>query len=158
MSSFRQTPDASAAALSVRVDRLVAGTAGNLSAEKRGILKGQILSIAHESRISAAVMSPEGQARAHLEVVRDFREEFRFLNVLQEDLRRERAVFFTQTIRDAALALKESGISEATASTWLEELVLSYTASLDVSAEILQTAALEGFGAPESTGGAPTIP
>lgn len=58
---------------------------------------------------------------------------------MQEDLRRERSQFFTQTLREVVQTLQVQEIDKTVASRWIEELVSSYTKSIDLSSDLAKT-------------------
>ncbi|MCT0254472.1 hypothetical protein KQ311_11660 [Synechocystis sp. CS-94] len=72
----------------------------------------------------------------YLELLQQHKDEIKFANSIQEDLRRERAQFFTYGLREVCETLKNSGVDDQIASTWIQELVHSYTKSLDISSDL----------------------
>lgn len=83
------------------------------------------------------------QERKHLELLKEFKEEIKFANTMEEDLRRERAAFFSQTLKEIHATLRDSQVDDGVAGDWIRELVRSYTSSLDVSGELVRTATLD---------------
>ncbi len=75
----------------------------------------------------------------YLELIKEHKEEIKFANSLQEDLRRERSQFFTQTLREVVQTLQTQEIDKKVASQWIEELVASYTKSIDLSSDLAKT-------------------
>ncbi len=75
----------------------------------------------------------------YLELIKDYKEEIKFASSLQEDLRRERSQFFTQTLREVVQTLQAQEIDKKVASQWIEELVASYTKSIDLSSDLAKT-------------------
>ena len=65
---------------------------------------------------------------------------------MQEDLRRERSQFFAQTLKEVSTTLKQAQVDDVVAADWVQELVRSYTASLDVSGDLVRTTALDRLG------------
>lgn len=82
----------------------------------------------------------------YLELIKEHKEEIKFVHSVQEDLRRERSNFFTQILKDASESLKKAEIDSKIASTWLQELVSCYTKSLDLSNEIVSTHTVDIIG------------
>lgn len=82
----------------------------------------------------------------YLDLIKDYKEEIKFASTLQEDLRKERAKFFSETLKDVSNTLKESQVEDEVASIWLKELVNSYTKSLDVSAGLTEENTLNMVG------------
>ncbi len=75
----------------------------------------------------------------YLELIKEYKEEIKFASSLQEDLRRERSQFFTQTLREVVQTLQTQEIDKKVASQWIEELVASYTKSIDLSSDLAKT-------------------
>lgn len=82
----------------------------------------------------------------YLTLIKDFKEEIKFVATLQEDLRKERAKFFSDTLRDVSGALKDAQVSTEVASRWIQELVNSYTKSLDLSSGIIEENTIDSIG------------
>lgn len=82
----------------------------------------------------------------YLELIKNYKEEIKFANSTQEDLRRERAQFFTQILKDVSETLKASQVESNVASQWVQELVTSYTKSLDLSGDLAKTHVLDIIG------------
>jgi len=82
----------------------------------------------------------------YLELIKEYKEEIKFANTIQEDLRKERAKFFAETLDDVSETLKKAQVDDKVASKWLEELVNSYTKSLDLSSGLIEENTLETIG------------
>ena len=82
----------------------------------------------------------------YLELVKEFKEEIKFASTIQEDLRKERAKFFAETLKEVSGTLKDSQVDSEVASKWVEELVNSYTKSLDLSSGLVEEHTLETIG------------
>lgn len=82
----------------------------------------------------------------YLELVQEFKEEIKFASTIQEDLRKERAKFFSETLKDVSSTLSESQVDNEVASKWLKELVSSYTKSLDLSSGLIEEHTLDMIG------------
>lgn len=82
----------------------------------------------------------------YLSLIRDYKEEIKFAGSLQEDLRKERAKFFSETLKEVSATLNESQVDNAVASLWLKELVDSYTKSLDLSSGLIEEHTLDMIG------------
>ncbi|MGB4498269.1 MAG: hypothetical protein WBI40_06190 [Methylococcaceae bacterium] len=80
-----------------------------------------------------------GYEKHYLNLIKEHKEEIKFANALQEDLRRERSQFFTQTLREVVQTLQTQEIDKKVASQWIEELVASYTKSIDLSSDLAKT-------------------
>lgn len=82
----------------------------------------------------------------YLTLIKEFKEEIKFVGSLQEDLRKERAKFFSDTLQEVSAALKDSQVSSDVASQWIQELVNSYTKSLDVSSGLIEEHTFDTIG------------
>ena len=82
----------------------------------------------------------------YLELIKTFKEEIKFAASIQEDLRKERSKFFSETLREVSNALKDSQVDGNVASIWLKELVDSYTKSLDLSGGLVEEHSLDTIG------------
>tara|TARA_R110000772_G_scaffold74498_1_gene162192 strand:- start:1709 stop:2173 length:465 start_codon:yes stop_codon:yes gene_type:complete len=82
----------------------------------------------------------------YLELVKEYKEEIKFASTLQEDLRKERSKFFSETLKEVSQTLSESQVDGEVASKWLKELVDSYTKSLDLSSGLIEEHTLDMIG------------
>ncbi|GHX36609.1 hypothetical protein VCSRO158_1561 [Vibrio cholerae] len=82
----------------------------------------------------------------YLELVKEYKEEIKFASTLQEDLRKERSKFFSETLKEVSHTLSESQVDDDVASKWLKELVDSYTKSLDLSSSLIEEHTLDTIG------------
>lgn len=82
----------------------------------------------------------------YLGLIKEYKEEIKFVGTLQEDLRKERAKFFSDTLREVSIAMKESQVPSEVASKWIEELVNSYTKSLDISNGLIEEHTFDTIG------------
>lgn len=74
----------------------------------------------------------------YLSLIKEYKEEIKFASSLQEDLRKERANFFSATLREVYATLQATKVGPEMESLWLGKLVSSYTESLDLSAELVR--------------------
>lgn len=72
----------------------------------------------------------------YLSLIKEYKEEIKFASSLQEDLRKERANFFSATLREVYATLQATKVGPEMETMWLQKLVASYTESLDLSAEL----------------------
>lgn len=72
----------------------------------------------------------------YLSLIKEYKEEIKFASSLQEDLRKERANFFSATLREVYATLQATKVGPEMETLWLQKLVASYTESLDLSAEL----------------------
>ena len=82
----------------------------------------------------------------YLELVKSFKEEIKFAATLQEDLRKERTKFFSESLKEVSATLKESQVDSNVASIWIKELVNSYTKSLDLSSGLIEDHTIDMIG------------
>lgn len=82
----------------------------------------------------------------YLELIKAYKEEIKFASTIQEDLRKERAKFFAETLKEVSTTLAESQVDSAVASSWLKELVESYTQSLDLSSGLIEEHSMDMVG------------
>ncbi len=79
----------------------------------------------------------------YLELIKEYKEEIKFANSVQENIRGEKTQFFTQTLRQVFETLKDAQVDKNVISERVEELVKSYTKSLDTSADLVETHAVD---------------
>lgn len=82
----------------------------------------------------------------YLDLIKEYKEEIKFSASLQEDLRRERSQFFTQVLREVSETLKNTSVDDKIASQWIQELVDSYTKSIELSSDLAKTHVVEIIG------------
>ena len=84
--------------------------------------------------------------RQCLQTVKEYKEEIKFMQSVQEDIRRERAQFFSSTLRDVSQNLRDAQVDSPVASRWLQELVDSYTQSLNLSDGLVRSSSIDLIG------------
>lgn len=84
--------------------------------------------------------------KSYLELIKEYKEEIKFASTLQEDLRKERSKFFSETLKEVSETLNQSQVDNQVASKWLKELVDSYTKSLDLSGNLIEEHTLDTIG------------
>ncbi|MCT4536042.1 hypothetical protein [Halodesulfovibrio sp.] len=82
----------------------------------------------------------------YLELIKSYKEEIKFASTIQEDIRKERAKFFAKTLKEASNTLSDSQVESTVASSWLKELVESYTQSLDLSSVLIEEHSMDMVG------------
>lgn len=82
----------------------------------------------------------------YLELIKEYKEEIKFANNIQEEIRKERVQFFTNSLKEVANSLKELQVESNVASNWIQDLVSSYTKSLDLSSELANSSAIDVIG------------
>lgn len=79
----------------------------------------------------------------YLGLIKEYKEEIKFANTLQEDLRRERSQFFTQTLKDVIQTMKTEDVDKTVSAQWIQDLVSNYTKSIDLSSDLAKTHVFE---------------
>jgi hypothetical protein len=82
----------------------------------------------------------------YLELIKTYKEEIKFAGSLQEDLRKERAKFFSETLKEVSSTLEAAQVESSVSSMWLKELVNSYTKSLDLSSGLIEEHTIDMIG------------
>ena len=82
----------------------------------------------------------------YLDLIKEYKEEIKFASTIQEDLRRERSQFFSQSLKEVSDSLKDAQVDETVAAKWIQQLVGSYTRSLDLSESLTNTQVLDSIG------------
>jgi hypothetical protein len=82
----------------------------------------------------------------YLELTKAYKEEIKFAANLQEDLRKERAKFFSEVLQDVHKTLEDVKMDKGATDLWITELVSSYTKSLDISSELAKDHVLDTMG------------
>lgn len=72
----------------------------------------------------------------YLTLIKEYKEEIKFASSIQEDIRKERANFFANTLREVFSTLQATKVGPELENEWLQKLVASYTESLDLSADL----------------------
>ncbi|MFT8700691.1 MAG: hypothetical protein ABF802_06815 [Acetobacter orientalis] len=108
-------------------------------------LTDKILEIKKTSIINDRLATLFAYEKNYLELLKEYKEEIKFASSLQEDLRKERAKFFSSVLDEVSNTLKNSQVDEKVASSWIVELVNSYTKSLDSSSNIVSENTLESI-------------
>ncbi len=81
----------------------------------------------------------------YLDMLKEHKEEIKFASTLQEDLRKERANFFSEKLKEVSATLKDTGVDDKVRGEWIKELVKSYTGSLDISEKLVEENVVETF-------------
>lgn len=84
--------------------------------------------------------------KSYLGLVKEYKDEIKFIGALQEDLRKERAKFFSDTLKEVSESLRDTQVSSEVASQWIKELVDSYTRSLDLSSGLIEEQTVDTMG------------
>ena len=135
--------------LSQVINELVKATKEDASQEGKNIGQAYVANIVNQATDQIATLFSNPLLRERLEILyefqkhnldilKDYKEEIKFAAALQEDIRKERAKFFAETLKDVSGTLKETGVDEKVKSRWIQELVSSYTQSLDMSGRLIK--------------------
>jgi hypothetical protein len=84
--------------------------------------------------------------KKYLDLTKDYKEEIKFAASLQEDIRKERAKFFAEVLREVHKTLEEAKLDKKATDLWITELVVSYTKSLDISSDLAKDHLLDMLG------------
>ena len=82
----------------------------------------------------------------YLSLIKEFKEEIKFIGSMQEELRKERSRFFSDTLKEVTKALDDAKVTDEVASQWLQELVGTYTRSLDLSSGLIEEHTADTIG------------
>lgn len=98
------------------------------------------------SRLKERLQTLFEYEKNYLSLIKEYKEEIKFVGSLQEDLRKERAKFFSETLKEVSGALRDTQVANEVASLWIKELVNSYTKSLDVSSGLIEEHTFDTIG------------
>ena len=113
--------------------------------QKQTVISSTAAELAHRS-LAERLSTMLDFERKYLELIKEFKDELKFAEGLQEDIRKERAKFFSETIGDVHETLVKSEINKEQADLWMTELVTSFTNSLDVSSKLAKDNVLATLG------------
>lgn len=82
----------------------------------------------------------------NLELIKNHTDEIKFATSVQQEIRKERAQFFSQTLKEVSVTLREAQVDDKIASKWLIELVKCYTESLGQSSSLVQDYTIDLVG------------
>ena len=105
------------------------------SGQKKNLLTS-VLGIILEVELENKLQILYEYEKHSLDLIKEYKEEIKFANTVQEDLRRERSQFFSQGLKEVCDTLKTASIDDSVASKWIQELVESYTKSLNLSTDL----------------------
>ena len=111
-----------------------------------GLLDNLVNTIINEERSKNELQILFEYEKHYLELIKEYKEEIKFSASLQEDLRRERSQFFTQILREVSETLKNADVDSSVASQWIQDLVDSYTKSIDLSSDLAKTHVIDIIG------------
>jgi len=117
--------------------------------EKKAII--QLITLKVENAVSLTTLQEKLKVlyeyeKNYLSLLKEYKEEIKFAANLQEDLRKERTKFFSESLREVSKTLKESQVDSGVASAWIKELVDSYTKSIDLSSGLIEEHTLDVIG------------
>lgn len=84
--------------------------------------------------------------KSYLALIKEFKEEIKFIGSMQEEIRKERSRFFSDTLKEVTKALDDAKVSDEVTSQWLRELVATYTRSLDLSSSLIEEHTTDTIG------------
>ena len=103
----------------------------------------QILDEVYAERLKSQLYIYYEYEKHYLDMLKEYKEEIKFASTLQEDLRKERANFFSEKLKEVSATLKDTGVDDKVRGEWLKELVKSYTGSLDISEKLVEEHVVE---------------
>lgn len=109
-------------------------------------LSSEIQMMVYNSALNSKLSLLFEYEKHYLDLVKDYKEEIKFAASLQEDIRKERANFFASTLKEVSKTLKDTDVDSKVTASWIEELVSSYTKSLDLSSDLAKEQTFETFG------------
>lgn len=105
----------------------------------------QILDEVYNERLKSQLNIYYEYEKHYLDMLKEYKEEIKFASTLQEDLRKERANFFSEKLKEVSATLKDTGVDDKVRGEWIKELVKSYTGSLDISDKLVEEHVVETF-------------
>lgn len=105
----------------------------------------QILDEVYNERLKSQLNIYYEYEKHYLDMLKEYKEEIKFASTLQEDLRKERANFFSEKLKEVSATLKDTGVDDKVRGEWIKELVKSYTGSLDISEKLVEEHVVETF-------------
>ena len=103
----------------------------------------QILDEVYNERLKTQLTIYYEYEKHYLDMLKEYKEEIKFASTLQEDLRKERANFFSEKLKEVSATLKDTGVDDKVRGEWIKELVKSYTGSLDISDKLVEEHVVE---------------
>ena len=103
----------------------------------------QILDEVYNERLKSQLDIYYEYEKHYLDMLKEYKEEIKFASTLQEDLRKERANFFSEKLKEVSATLKDTGVDDKVRGEWIKELVKSYTGSLDISDKLVEEHVVE---------------
>ena len=107
------------------------------------VLKREIVDYVSSAHLKTKLSVLYEFEKNYRQLISEYKEEIKFASSLQEDLRKERAKFFSETLKEVHQTLSESQVDNEVASKWIKELVGSYTKSLDLSGGLVEEHTLD---------------
>ena len=117
-----------------------------LEESSKGTIEKELVQLVSEENLRNKLELLFEYEKHYLELIKDYKEEIKFSASLQEDLRRERSQFFTQILREVSETLKKADVGSKVASQWTQDLVDSYTKSIELSGDLAKTHAIDVIG------------
>lgn len=123
---------------------LKANSEGALLYSKDEIIE-KFLDEVYDDRLRSQLNIYYEYEKHYLDMLKEYKEEIKFASTLQEDLRKERANFFSEKLKEVSATLKDTGVDDKVRGEWIKELVKSYTGSLDISDKLVEEHVVETF-------------
>lgn len=107
------------------------------------LITEKILDEVYNERLKSQLYIYYEYEKHYLDMLKEYKEEIKFASTLQEDLRKERANFFSEKLKEVSATLKDTGVDDKVRGEWIKELVKSYTGSLDISEKLVEEHVVE---------------
>lgn len=107
------------------------------------LITEKILDEVYNERLKSQLDIYYEYEKHYLDMLKEYKEEIKFASTLQEDLRKERANFFSEKLKEVSATLKDTGVDDKVRGEWIKELVKSYTGSLDISDKLVEEHVVE---------------
>ena len=107
------------------------------------LITEKILDEVYNERLKSQLDIYYEYEKHYLDMLKEYKEEIKFASTLQEDLRKERANFFSEKLKEVSATLKDTGVDDKVRGEWIKELVKSYTGSLDISEKLVEEHVVE---------------
>lgn len=97
------------------------------------LISGEVITATSNSLLCQKMEILYQYEKHYLDILKEYKEEIKFAASLQEDIRKERARFFAETLKEVSATLKTTDVDKTVINEWIKDLVQSYTKSLDAS-------------------------
>lgn len=148
MATTKETGDSTMKDLMDNLQEMFSGIEMDSNAKKTIVqnLYSKVESVVNLSTLQEKLKVLYEYEKNYLGLLKEYKEEIKFATDIQEDLRKERTKFFSESLKEVSQTLKEAQVDSKVASVWIKELVDSYTNSLDLSSGLIEEHTLDMIG------------